>query len=206
MNVACMADLHGRLPVVPNGTDLLLIAGDLVADGHNYDEYVKLCEHLESKCKHIVVTAGNHDWEIYYNQQVYRDLFAAFNLTLLIDDHVTILGKKIYGTPWTHTFGMWAYMLPQGSTELAEKYIVIPTDTDILLTHAPPYGILDDGLGEWPLVGVVKHTDTINLHVFGHIHGEGGKIATGFGTTFVNACLVNEMHALKHEAVVVEVL
>jgi Icc-related predicted phosphoesterase len=69
---------------------------------------------------------------------------------------------------------------------------MIPANTDILITHGPPYGILDKNrvgfsAGCQSLKRAVKRIHP-KLHVFGHIHEAGGMVEMG-GTTFVNACV-----------------
>ena len=64
--------------------------------------------------------------------------------------------------------------MPINGTELEKKWKLIPDDTDILVTHGPPYKILDKtDSGEEPgckllanRVAVVKP----KVHIFGHIH------------------------------------
>lgn len=64
------------------------------------------------------------------------------SIIYLEESSVTISGIKIYGTPITPCFFNWAFnRYPGHDIELhAQK---IPNDTDILITHGPPYGILD---------------------------------------------------------------
>ena len=69
------------------------------------------------------------------------------NATYLEDSMVERMGYKIYGTSWTkdHYFGAFN---AQTAEEIAEKWAMIPTDTDLLLSHSPPAGIQD-----WEKVG-----------------------------------------------------
>jgi Icc-related predicted phosphoesterase len=60
---------------------------------------------------------------------------------------------------------------------LAEIYDKIPLDTDILLTHTPPHGILDltkkgKNAGCWYLEGRLGSLEACKLHVFGWVHLE----------------------------------
>jgi Icc-related predicted phosphoesterase len=103
-------------------------------------------------------------------------------------------------------FMSWAFNLPRGRM-LRDKWNLIPIDTDILVTHGPPLGILDQVLpvptGGWdPDRGQPEHlgceemlirvrTVRPKLHVFGHIHG-GYGIHKDQGTTHVNASICDE--------------
>ena len=66
----------------------------------------------------------------------------------------------------------------------------------MLITHGPPFGILDKQniLGEH--MGCVQLTKAVlkiqpRLHVFGHIHGGRGREAGPNGTCFVNCAVLN---------------
>ena len=50
----------------------------------------------------------------------------------------------------------------------------IPTDIDILVTHYPPYGILDEGLGSPEILNFVMKSKPA-YHLFGHIHATAGQ-------------------------------
>lgn len=81
---------------------------------------------------------------------------------------------SVYGSPWQPEFYNWAYNLPRGAA-LREKWEMIPTHTDVLITHGPPHGILDrasDGFlcGCQDMLEIVRTRVKPRLHVFGHIH------------------------------------
>lgn len=71
--------------------------------------------------------------------------------------------------------------------------ILIPIDTDILITHNPPYGILDfdDGIN-YGSEKLLEKLTTLNLkaHLFGHIHSSHGE-ETINGITFSNGSILN---------------
>src|SRR5262249_28918150 len=97
-------------------------------------------------------------------------------------------GLKIYGSPWTPLFCDWAFMLPDA--DLASKWDKIPSGLDVLITHGPPFGILDwtnrkEHAGSATLINRV-HEVKPRLHVFGHIHEAAGRTESN-GTTFLNA-------------------
>jgi Icc-related predicted phosphoesterase len=66
----------------------------------------------------------------------------------------------------------------------------IPGDTDILISHVPPLGILDGGQGCSALRRVVIRVKP-KLHCFGHIHSAYGVQPTK-NTLFVNAAILDE--------------
>jgi D,D-heptose 1,7-bisphosphate phosphatase len=115
-----------------------------------------------------------------------RALVAAF--TYLEDAEATIAGLRFYGSPWQPAFNDWAFNLPRGAP-LAAVWSRIPTGLDVLVTHGPPAGIGDEG----PVGGRAGCADlfdrvrevTPRLHMFGHIHQDGGLWHEGT-TTFAN--------------------
>jgi Icc-related predicted phosphoesterase len=98
----------------------------------------------------------------------------------LVDPNTTTeTALSVYGSPWQPEFYDWAYNLPRGIS-LKEKWDMIPTTTDVLITHGPPHGILDkaaDGVlcGCRELLTAVKTRVKPRLHIFGHIHEGYGK-------------------------------
>lgn len=85
----------------------------------------------------------------------------------------------VYGSPWQPEHCNMAFGLPRGAA-LKAKWECIPQHTDVLITHTPPYGIMDqaaDGTlcGCEELLTAVKERVRPRLHVFGHIHEGHGK-------------------------------
>lgn len=76
-------------------------------------------------------------------------------------------------------------------------------DPDVLVTHAPPGGILDrdsadeGGYGIVPLMTALTYRPhRITHHFFGHAHKSGGKIVDEMGIRFINGaghCRVHEV-------------
>jgi Icc-related predicted phosphoesterase len=64
---------------------------------------------------------------------------------------------------------------------------VAATNPDILLTHAPPSGVLSD---QWGIPALTTYLfyqpHRIKLHLFGHVHEHGGEEVTEGGIRFVN--------------------
>lgn len=201
MIIDCISDLHGEQPMLPGG-DLLIVAGDLTAGDSE-------CEHAlfdywlnDQPYSKKVVIAGNHDNVLAEGRLKFQ--FCDY----LCDSGTEFEGLKIWGSPWTHKFSgvnphCTAFMISE--EELAKKWTLIPDNTDILVTHSPPNGIMDRTTGSRMHVGspsLKEHVmDRIKpkLHVFGHIHEWGGfKIKEGM-TEFVNASVMNEDYDLVRD-------
>lgn len=217
MIIDCISDLHGHYPKLEGG-DLLIVAGDLTArDLPN--EYLVFNEWLkEQEYKKKIVVSGNHDnclqsgITVWINPSLNRPMLPIYgtDVTYLCDSGIEFEGLKIWGSPWTHRFQginpkCAAFTL--SSDELENKMEEIAyDDIDILVTHCPPFGILDgvertdfDGHRTIEYTGSRQlahglRSSAVKLHVFGHIHEHGGKKEISYDTICVNASIVNERY------------
>ena len=216
MRIVCISDthtLHNRLYNIPKG-DVIVHSGDFTSNGRflEMEDFIEWFSSLGFE--QLILIAGNLDE---FFQRVIRmhwlEVLKKKNIHYLEDSHVTIDNVKFYGTPWQPEFCNWAFNLPRGKL-LLEKWKMIPNDTDVLVTHTPPYGVLDtiipnselgDGnLGCFDLYSEVMNRINPRLHIFGHIHGSYG-IETVGSTTFVNASLLNEDYELVNLPVVIDI-
>lgn len=191
MRFVVLSDTHNyhRQVQVPDG-DVLLFAGDMCGRG-TLDEVRAFGRFLEGlPHAHKIVIAGNHDWPFELAEQKSRE--ALGEVCYLQDESVEVEGVKIYGSPWQPEFCQWAFNLPRGDA-LRKVWARIPDDTQVLLTHGPPHGILDmthDGrsVGCEELLKRVLALKELKLHLFGHIHEAYGNLAIG-GCRFINASI-----------------
>jgi len=134
-----------------------------------------------------VVVAGNHDWCFVREPDAARALLG--DATYLEDGEATIDGVRFYGSPWQPAYDDWAFNLPRDSPELAEKWRRIPRSVDVLVTHGPPEGIGDRGPvpGRLGCAALRQELARVRpkLHLFGHIHTDGG-LRTSDSVTVVN--------------------
>lgn len=199
----CISDTHNQLNKIklPQG-DVLLHAGDWTMKG-TIPEVAQFAFDLRSAVNGCtwgaVITAGNHDFLAEEEPAMTCDLLADSNSMYLQDSAVVIDGLKIWGSPWQPWFFDWAFNLERGE-EIKSKWDLIPEDTDILITHGPPAGVLDN-VPDGRNVGCQDLRDAVErvqpkLHVFGHIHHSYGRGTwtwdSGKKTTFVNASICTE--------------
>ena len=206
--IVCLSDTHNcsEQIIVPDG-DILIHAGDATISG-TVDEIFLFNEWFANlPHKHKIFVAGNHDWLFETNNRFARNLLDQ-SIHYLQDSVVVIENLKFYGSPWQPRFFDWAFNLNRGS-ELAEKWKLIPKEVDVLITHGPPFGILD----EVPRVYGIENTGCEELrskveeikpklHVFGHIHCGYGKTEK-FGVKFVNASNCDESYEPTNPPIVV---
>jgi Icc-related predicted phosphoesterase len=217
MKLVITSDCHGMLSSAElPPADVLILAGDLlpnhfadpdrdaVAQWNDLRDLDDFCGSLSYR--HVLLIAGNHDWIFERNNLAARELR---NITYLEDSAVEIDGVKFYGSPYQPEFFSWAFNLERSSPELAQVWSRIPEEIDILITHGPPYGILDQPFGRGEHAGCELLLKRINevrpkLHIFGHIHGSYGQMRVG-QTLFVNASLCDERYEPVNAPVVLEV-
>ncbi len=185
MRIVAVADthlFHDEL-VVPDG-DVFVHAGDMCRGG-SLDELAVAAAWIRSlPHRHKVIVAGNHDWAFVHTPADARALFAG--CTYLEDTEATIDGVRFYGSPWQPAFNDWAFNLPRGPA-LAAVWARIPRGVDVLVTHGPPEGIGDSNGNRAGCVDLRNRVleVTPRLHLFGHIHQDGGVWGAG-ATTFAN--------------------
>jgi len=204
LKIDCISDLHLFHPKLEGG-DILLCAGDLTFHGkiHKVIEMLKWLS--EQDYKHIVYIAGNHDKTFDFFPEAVKHIQDGFpNLTYLNDNGTECEGLKIWGSPITPAFGSgWAFN--RYAHEIGDHWKLIPNDIDILITHGPPYGILDKvahSYGRDPHVGCPKLLEKVQkikpkVHLFGHIHEAYGQIEQD-GITYVNASIMNLRYDQRH--------
>ena len=205
MRIVCISDTHLAEIPVPEG-DILIHAGDLTSVGE-LREVAKALKWLSSlPHPHKVFIAGNHDFLFERHSGLAAGILPG-NLTYLQDSGATIMGLKIWGSPWTPWFNDWAFNLERKSERMRQFREQIPHGLDVLITHGPPHGILDlipDGRREG--CGVLLERVAVvrpRLHVFGHIHHSHGTQLFA-DTLFVNASIMDEQYDAVHKPIVVE--
>jgi Icc-related predicted phosphoesterase len=144
-----------------------------------------------------IVVPGNHEFFL-ESEPSRRRLIS--NATVLIEESVEIMGLKIWGSPMTPLYG--GAFGRSSERDRASVYSQIPEDIDILVTHGPPFGILDGAPGSEYHAGCRQLLEAVRrvkpmLHIFGHAHGGYGTFNTP-DTLFVNAALPGEGYELNN--------
>ncbi|ERF69900.1 hypothetical protein EPUS_05444 [Endocarpon pusillum Z07020] len=182
-------------PPIPPG-DLLLHAGDLSVWGTFSEIQAQLTWLSQQQHRYKVVVAGNHDllldpefierhperWEQIQqttcstgeadDSKTAKDLDWG-GLIYLRNSHVPLKFPDnrditIYGSPLTPQYGISAFQYRPSEDFWSGR---IPTNTDIVLTHGPPWGHLD-GLKKSGCAFLVREVARVRpqLVVYGHIH------------------------------------
>lgn len=205
MKIVCISDTHGAHEQIeiPEG-DIFIHAGDFTMSGDEQD-IMRFNHWLGSlPHPHKIVIAGNHDLLFESNPSLAQSFID--QAIYLEDSGIEIAGLKFWGSPITPWFCDWAFNRQRGE-DIQKHWALIPSDIDILITHGPPMGILDQtfqGLaaGCKDLWEIVQDLEP-NLHLFGHIHEAYGQKKLG-RTHFINASIMNLNYEPLHQAVVIE--
>lgn len=120
-----------------------------------------------------IFVAGNHDM-LFEDSPIIAKQLIPSNVIYLQDNGIKIDNWNIWGSPWQPEFQNWSFNLPRGRA-LREKWDLIPLNTNLLITHSPPFekgDMNEEGmrLGCVDLALKVKQLKDLKLHVFGHIH------------------------------------
>ena len=210
LRIVAISDTHLQCPGldIPE-CDVLIHAGDATGRGrlHEVTTFADWYAAYKNKAKWLLFTAGNHDWLFQREPDVARQILEERGIHYLLDDWIVIEGVKFYGSPWQPWFHDWAFNLERGEP-LRKIWDKIPADTDILLTHSPPMGYLDQNrYGEH--CGCRDLTDRIleikpRFSVFGHIHEGYGRDSYG-GIEFINASICDGDYKAVNKPIYFEV-
>jgi len=153
--------------------------------------------------QHIIIVLGNHDGNY---ERINAKVRRRNTVHLLFDEELIIDGVKFYGTPWTKQFFDWHW--GKSEDELVEVFAKIPDDVNVLISHSPPFGMMDyvDGRheGSVALKDRIAELKELKLHVFGHLHDNGGVVDNGEYLS-VNASLLDENYYMAKKPVEAEI-
>jgi len=194
MKLVIISDTHnlhrhfgiaGKWEKVPDG-DVLIHCGDVTTHGSAEELFNFLDWFNKQPHKHKIFIGGNHDWCLDTGHsrnkgtEVNKDNFldGYENIHYLEHDKIEIEGVVFYGhpyTPWHHGMGF----NKQRGEELAEEHNKIPEGVNVLITHGPPAGIMDEEQNEEKVgsVSLLERVQQIKpkVHCFGHSHANWGK-------------------------------
>jgi len=190
VKIYAVADIHGRKSrlermrsaVAATRPDLVVMAGDITGFGNQDDLFAG----LDSLSIPILAVAGNTD-----NANLEKE-FAKYQNMLSIQLRKEVIdGVSFIGLGGTLSVPFLEKLRPKdnrGLDALAEDL----GDEDILVTHTPPWGILDRGFaslhgGSRWLRELLERRHP-RLLICGHIHEDRGAAAVE-GTTVVNCSM-----------------
>lgn len=202
MKLALTSDLHGVLPaaeyMVPDA-EVLVIAGDIAPDylkaryvGSGEPRWgdkgaVRQANWFETHfCKWIdmmphekvVMIGGNHDFFLDHPRTpTFLEPLPDKVTYLSVGDprfpgHAIVAGINFAGIAWVPNLPFWAFH--GDSSHLSEVYGRVMADTEILVTHGPPFGVCDrvvmgENVGSMECLDAIQRVQP-HVVVTGHIH------------------------------------
>lgn len=218
MKIVTISDTHNKHKKIeiPDG-DIIIHAGDVSGRGHLKEVGAFLNWYGDLPHKYKVLVAGNHDFGFENkNRFILERMCQERGIFYLNDRGIYIEGINIWGSPVQPEFCNWAFnrsrTVEDANTENAKNkghtYIglhwdLISSKADIVVTHGPAHGILD----QVKMLGSPNRGDHVGckalrkkleeikpkLHISGHIH-EGRGVQINGETTYVNASVLDERY------------
>ena len=204
VRVVCVGDTHGRHGSIdiPAG-DVLIHSGDFSMFGdtddiRSFNEWLGKLPH-----RHKLVVSGNHDGGKFRGGPGVglSGLPSLLSNARYVQDETVELdvggegvpALKVFGSPWQP---QWAgFETSVSEDEAARRFAHMPRDVDVLVTHTPPFSVLDresaagPEMGSKALLGALRQRSAVGgsrshhpipplLSCFGHIHSPGGRAAS----------------------------
>lgn len=227
MKIIAISDIHGDIVEnLPKG-DVLVIAGDILPDDYRpenrdmvgttriirqmwwFDDVLLpwMTGLIDSKTfQDIVFIGGNHDFafQSLMPSTILKILEGHPHIHYLCEYGVEIDGVKFWGAPWNCTAG-WAFFTEEEAYE--EKLCLVPPDTDVFITHGPPYHPIvrpmfhytSHALGRW-----VEQQKNLKALICGHIHEAYGFYKL-FNTPTYVVCSKDRHYRLVNAPVEIEI-
>lgn len=202
LRIVHISDTHLRHEnlTIPMG-DVLVHSGDFFNFYDGVDEIKQSTKYLNAFFEsqphtYKIFVAGNHEMCL---ADAAMDKIKSYlpSVIYLQDSSVTIEGLSFYGSPWSGKRKSPTTAFTMAFPELGKYWMMIPHETDVLITHSPPHRILDyNGMLGCPLLReiVLKQVRPL-LHLFGHAHVKGSGVMEKEGVVFSNAAMYG--HDLK---------
>lgn len=216
MKIVAISDVHGKWNkiTIPE-CDLLISAGDysFTGESHMVRDFHKWLD--KQPAKHIISVQGNHEKSVEKNFQLYKEmaLEACPRVHFIDEGLVEIEGLRIWCSAITPYFHNWAWNRYPGE-DIQKHWDKIPNDIDGLVTHGPPYLILD-GVPFFNMVkgemdirhcGCPQLLDVVmeikpKFHLFGHIHSGAGSVSNN-STMYINASICDEEYKPTNKPII----
>jgi Icc-related predicted phosphoesterase len=185
MKIVAISDTHmqhSKLKL-PQG-DILIHAGDALNWGTDKEWFEFLAWFRKQPYEHKIFVAGNHDLYVQnYNREA-RESMEMAGITYLQDSGVVIDRINFWGYPHTPPFGKTLCFMEDDEVRQRAAE-AIEGATDVLISHGPALGYLDqilpeksENLGCPILRDQYARLPTTMVHMFGHIHGSHGMQLT----------------------------
>lgn len=210
--LVCISDTHNKahhIPDLPSG-DILIHAGDAtnMGNAHELTDFFEWVSMQRRRFSSVIFVPGNHDGlHMESDPDFARKRPVQFPGTIITNGMIDVGGLKIYGFAYTPTFGDWSYMADY------ERMVGLVNDidrtADVLVSHGPAFGVLDkngdrENCGCPLLLSAVNEMNSLQAHVFGHIHESHGKRLIN-GSVRANVSICDGRYRPVNPATVIDV-
>lgn len=228
-----MSDLHGELPDAHEVAEITLICGDIIPlrIQRNKPQSKKWLETefaywtINWPSEKIYFIGGNHDF-LFDGHYTTNDALQLKSKTegklwyldgTQIVEHISNDGQSytIFGTPFCHIFGNWAFM--REDENLRKLYEYMPAGCDIIISHDAadinnlglvppnvwhPYNSIN--AGNTVLAEFIKKLKP-KYYFCGHIHEGNHQVTKVDGTTMANVSLLNDSYKMVYEPLYLDI-
>ena len=210
----CFSDTHKRIPFDLPKVQFGLMAGDVCNSGSEGDFRQFIDWYAKQDVVHKIYVPGNHDIFCEKKMDMAKRQCEINNIILLHNEGIVLDGISFWGTATQPFFCNWAFNV-MDARDRAVDFSLIPKNVDVLITHCPPYGILDatpptawnnrsedEHVGCHALLTAVKRAKP-RFHIFGHIHHSYGHTLQE-GTCFLNVAVCTEQYKQTNAPIMVD--
>lgn len=221
MKITFLSDTHSKHDQLTDDLtdgDVIIHSGDVTLSGYEYEVKKFLEWYSDLRYETKIFIAGNHDRFLEQYPGKKKELLEQFPDVIYLENSSTIIkenpwdteGYKVYGSPYQPRYHNWSFNIDRDSDEIEANWNLIPDDTDILVTHGPPKGILDYVQRDFYNAGCERLLPRVydiqpKIHSFGHIHGNFGYHPEN-KTMFLNVAVLSERLQYRYKPLDIEIL
>lgn len=209
MRAVVISDEHEQQDTItlPEG-DILIHCGDETYEG-KWSAFTKFVDWMaNTSFKTKLFVAGNHSFNFQNSDRQHSiNYLKDKGITYLENSGIVVDNISFFGVPYVPNLPRWA--LP----EYDGCYDNIPDDTQVLISHSPIYGVLDNNsrhFGSTKLKNVIEYRLSNLTHFFcGHIHESYGqttiKNSNDKEVVYVNASICNRYYEPLNKPTIIDI-
>lgn len=173
MKLTAFSDTHLLFPNEMPPTKFGVYCGDYQSEYDDLSLSIEIAKNFfkwysKQPYNYHILISGNHDLYFWLDPEGFKQMANSYGIIVLDHEMITIDGLRIFGTPY------W-YSHKYNKDNLRVDEFPEAGYFDVLLTHVPPFGILDFAQGKMENCGSKELREYVQankpkLHLFGHIH------------------------------------